>query len=602
MITTTPGQLLVNADLPEDLRDYTRVLDKKGVSKLLSQVHEKYPDRYKDILRSLQVIGAEIAHREGGSFSIKDLLTTDEDRHEREILRKEIDQLLDAGKPESEIIKLVSSKQGILQSRLIDRLKREKNPLSDQVVSGTRGNPVNLRSIFVGDLLVSDNRDRPIPIPILHGYSEGLDPAEYWAGSYGVRKGVVETKLSTADAGAWGKQTAQAAHHVKVTDSSPAEGTGVPVETDDQDLVGYVLAEDVGDIKRGTIITPRLLPKLQDQRKRVLVHSAVEGIGADGGVPPIAAGIRERGKLPAPGENIGLLAAQAIGEKLSQLQLSSKHAGGVIGISKNTPGGFELINNLVQVPKTFRGASVVSSVDGRVEQMVKAPQGGHYLYVNGVPHYIEPDVTPSVQPGDAVEAGDLLTPGIPNPAEIVKHKGIGEGRRQFAKYFMEAYKNAGLPIHRRNAEVLARGLINTIQVTGDDTIDGALPDDYMEYDDFAAKYKPRLGAQDLPVKSSAGKYLERPVLHYSIGTRVTPSVTKTLEEFKVPQIHVHSDPPPFEPHMKRAMEVLSVNPDWLVRFGGSYQERGLLEAAHRGRTSTVGGGKSFIPDIVAGVL
>jgi len=35
---TTLGQFLINEVLPEDLRDYNRVLDKKGVDALLQKV------------------------------------------------------------------------------------------------------------------------------------------------------------------------------------------------------------------------------------------------------------------------------------------------------------------------------------------------------------------------------------------------------------------------------------------------------------------------------------------------------------------------------------------------------------------------------------
>jgi len=42
-LKTTIGQLVVNHGLPEDLRDYSRVLDKKGLEKLLQTVAEKHP-------------------------------------------------------------------------------------------------------------------------------------------------------------------------------------------------------------------------------------------------------------------------------------------------------------------------------------------------------------------------------------------------------------------------------------------------------------------------------------------------------------------------------------------------------------------------------
>ena len=40
---TTLGQLAINAALPEDLRDYNRVLDSRGVQGLLREVAGRFP-------------------------------------------------------------------------------------------------------------------------------------------------------------------------------------------------------------------------------------------------------------------------------------------------------------------------------------------------------------------------------------------------------------------------------------------------------------------------------------------------------------------------------------------------------------------------------
>ena len=69
----TVGQILVNEALPEDLRDYHRVLDKKELTNLLRLVKDKYPDRYKKIEHDLETIGGDAAYSVGSSVSIKDL-------------------------------------------------------------------------------------------------------------------------------------------------------------------------------------------------------------------------------------------------------------------------------------------------------------------------------------------------------------------------------------------------------------------------------------------------------------------------------------------------------------------------------------------------
>ena len=75
-----------------------------------------------------------------------------------------------------------------------------------------------------------------------------------------------------------------------------------------------------------------------------------------------------------------------------------------------------------------------------------------------------------------------------------------------------------------------------------------------------------------------------------------------LDEFKrfgIDSLVVHPEPPPFTPHMVRATDNLQHDPDWQVRLGGQYLERGLLDAAHRGMSSNTQG-TSFIPALMQG--
>jgi len=205
----------------------------------------------------------------------------------------------------------------------------------------------------------------------------------------------------------------------------------------------------------------------------------------------------------------------------------------------------------------------------------------------------------NVKPGDRVDAGDILSSGIPNPADLVRHRGIGAGRLDFVQIFQNAFKDSGMPANRRNIELLSRGLVNHIRVNDLDGVDNALPDDIVEYSAVERNYKPRYGFRVTKPTASIGKYLERPVHQYSIGTRITKKMANELRDRGVGDITVHDDPPPFSPVMVRAMEQLTVSPDWQTRLGGSYLQRGLLEALHRGRGSTPTS-VSYIPGLAVG--
>ena len=601
---TTVGQLLINEILPEDLRDYDRVLDKKSIRVLLRVVATQYPQKYNEIASRLSQLGGEVSTARGREAS----LTLDSLRlgPEATKLRRGLDETIDAIlntpglSPEARdkriVVALGRAADKIRDVNLKEQLKA-RNPLAVQVNSGARGNPSQFSALNAGDMLVADHRDKEIPIPITHSYSDGLDPVEYWAASYGARKGTVSTKFSTPKGGFLGKQLALAAHRLVVTEEDCGTENGIPVDGNDADNVGTVLARKAGTHPAGTVVTPKI-SKLLGRQKTVVVRSPMT-CEARVGICSKCAGVRERGKFPEVGDNVGVAAAQAIAEPVSQSALNVKHSGGIVGAGP-TAAGFDAINQLVQVPKTFQGGAAVATVDGRVEGVEKAPQGGTFVRVGGERHYVPPGFKLLVKKGDRVEAGDVMSEGLPNPAEVVRYKGIGAGRWHFMNNFRNTLKASKVAASRRNVELLSRGLINHVRVLGLNSVADALPDDLVEFNSITRRYRPRPGSRDVTLPRAANRYLERPYLQYSIGTRVTPRVAADLKKAGVKNVLSHQDEPPFVPEMVRAMETISYAPDWMTRLGGFHLKKGLLESVHRGRT-TKEHGESFIPALARGV-
>lgn len=604
MLSTTLGQVLINSALPEDLQDYSRKLDKKGIKKLFNDVATKYPEKYRDIAKALSDIGHKSAYESGGySFGIKHIQTPEGARRIKADINENVDRILADKKlsqeeKEQEIIKSVGGRTKEFTDMLYDEMVKAKNPLAMQVLSGARGNPGNLRSVVGSDLLYEDHRGKVIPIPIRHSYAEGLSPVEYFAGTFGTRKGIIDLKFATQDSGYFGKQLNQVSHRLIVTkhDADQHDGSirGVPMPVDDPDNEGALLAQDVGGYKRNTVLTPKIMAELkQHGHDRLLLRSPMVGGPPEGGLYAADVGIREKGGLPPKGDNVGMAAAQSLGEPISQSAISSKHTGGVAGAG-GAVSGFKYINQLVQVPKTFTGGATHSQVDGKVGAVYNAPAGGKYVMIHGQRHYVQTGSDVHVKPGDIVEAGDVISDGLPNPAEIVTHKGIGEGRRYFVDTFRQMVKNSGISAHRRNIELLSRGLINHVKLT--EEMGDYNPDDVVPYNVLEHSYVPRPGHEVVRPKQAVGQYLERPILHYSIGTKVRPSILKDMEHFGVQSLTVHPEPPPFQPEMIRAMESLSHDPDWMTRQLGSNLKKGLLTGAHRGATSDETG-TSFVPGL-----
>ena len=186
---------------------------------------------------------------------------------------------------------------------------------------------------------------------------------------------------------------------------------------------------------------------------------------------------------------------------------------------------------------------------------------------------------------ERVEAGDQLSDGVINPADAVRLKGIGEGRRYFTQRFTQAFRDSGYQINRRNVEAIAKALINNVVVEDEDAEGQMLPGDDVSYARWAWGYKPRPDSVQSAPGQAVGKYLEQPALHYTIGTRVTPKVAKELERFKVQSVLYNPNPVGVTPAMRPIVQTTGQTEDWMGRLGTTYLGKRLVEDVQEGAES-----------------
>jgi len=589
-MATTLGKLLVEEAIPVDMRDKERVFNKKGNADFFQRLAEEHPDEYADVLQRLSDISRAVATEYGGiaSLKLRDLRLPPRTKEYRGKLRgkvKEISQstALTAEQKQDKIVTLVRAAMPKAQEMLEKELRGRDNAYGEGIQHGLKGKMQQLRQIMFGDMLVADHKGRPVPIPGLHGYGEGVSPEEYWAGSYESRRGYSDVQFATAQTGFLGKQLAVMAQRVKVTgEDCGAQDVGIRVDGNDPEILGSVLARDTKGVPSGTVIGKEHLADLRG--KNPLIRSLLTCQQAEG-VCQQCAGQRDQNKFPPMGAFIGIDSARVTSEPLTQqLGLSAKHTGGTFGDDADI-SGFDEINQFVQVPVVFRSSAVLAPVEGKVRHITKASQGGLYAHIGDQQVYIPTTRRLLVKSGDDVEAGDVLTDGTPSPAEVVKHKGLGEGRVYFQNAFSNVLRRNGVGTHRRNVEALSRAFFGRVRITNPDGVLGYRIDDIVPYGELQRDYKPRSGAEHRKPNRSIGLFLERPVLHYSIGTQITSRVAKALQDDGIENVTVHKDGPGFEPSIVRAMGHPGQDPDWKVQLGGFGIKKSLMESARMGATS-----------------
>jgi len=395
------------------------------------------------------------------------------------------------------------------------------------------------------------------------------------------------------------KQLGSVSMDMIVTESDCGTKNGIPVASSDKDNIGSVLGRSVGGYKEGTIITPKIFKDLQNSKvDQVVLRSPITCEASNGGICSHCAGIREKNRFPGIGENVGLSAASSFSEPLSQALLKSKHTAGVSNATGVT--GFKGINAMFQVPDVYPNKATLTTKDGIVEKIEELPQGGSHVFINGVAHYVPPTTPIIVKAGDDIEAGDPISEGNSSPAEVTALKGIGQGRLHFIKDVKNIFADNGVTINRRNAEVVAKAAIDHIQVGDIDDTSSYLPEDIVRYGNFVKDYQPRETSYSSSPKQAIGKFLEKPALHYSVGTRITNSVANNLDKFGDKELLVNDEEPTFAPKMIRLMDAPSYNEDWMAQLGTSYVQKNLKKNVVEGTSFSDIHGKHPLPALAYG--
>jgi len=591
---TTIGEALVNEALPPEYQASGRTLGKKETDEILTELAGTHPEEYKEISWKLMQLGRDAAFDESTTLSIDDLDTPFDkaemlEHVEQQERRIEADKSLTPAERKQALETVYAEVQKYFTDQTMESALNRGNPLAMQVKSKARGNPSQLAALLTTPSIYQDAYDNTIPVFIRNSYAEGLEPHEYWAATYGARKGIISTKFATRDAGYLGKQFGAAVQPVVVTEGDCGTPFGIPVDSDDDDNLGTVLARPLGEFPAGTVVNRQVIAEARKLKQDEMVVRSPISCNSKQGVCKQCVGIRDSGDFPEIGHHVGLNAASALAERIAQSSLNVKHSGGQGDDTEEVYAGFDVIRDLAEVPSAFPHRAAVSELDGKVERIEEAPQGGFNITVNDTAHYVGPNIPVRVKEGDEVEAGDQLTGGILNPADAVRLKGIGEGRRYFTERMTQAFRDSGLAASRRNVEVLSRALIDHVAVNETEGLGHHLPGDVVSYSSMAQSYKPRTDATHKAPKQAVGMYLESPALHHTLGTRITKKMATQLGKHGVERVIAHPEPPGFVSNMVSLVKVPQHTDDWMARLSSNYLQSRLLQDVQRGSTSNIHG-------------
>ncbi len=268
---------------------------------------------------------------------------------------------------------------------LTQQMIGQDTSLAIAINSGARGNISQLNHA-VGMLgVLSDASSSAIELPIKSGYVKGLEPLEYFTGTRGTRKALIDIALKTADAGYLTRRLVDVAQDVFTLDGEGEDPGFTMLRSDAAEigvnygsrLAGRYAAEDVaGYVKRGEAFSQEIAAKIDADDKidgvkimSVLSSSSVRGVPQKCyGFDPASGGL-VTGHHP-----IGVIAAQSIGEPGTQLSLDSKHRSGAV-LADDTAQGLSRVEELFEV-RTPKGQAYLTEVAGIANVW---EEGDHYV-------------------------------------------------------------------------------------------------------------------------------------------------------------------------------------------------------------------------------
>ena len=211
IVDTTLGRAEVNRVLPEPIRDYGVVIDRRGVKKIVMRCFHEYGwEKTADVLDDLKDLGFKYATYAGLTISLKDCLIPDEKvgivrESQAAVLR--IETMFKMGLSTEEerrdaVVRIWRRTVDDVEKATMDNLRSHLfNPVYGMVMSGARGGPDQVKQLCGMRGPMAGPSGEIIERPVISNFREGLDMMEYFISTHGGRKGAADTALKTADSG-----------------------------------------------------------------------------------------------------------------------------------------------------------------------------------------------------------------------------------------------------------------------------------------------------------------------------------------------------------------------------------------------------------------
>ncbi len=404
-MVTTVGRIAFNDVLPKELPWYNEAVTGKTLSKIVRLALEKVSvESAAQTLDKMKTLGFKYVTKSGYSLGMddfphvpqKETILQDGDKRVQEVEDQYQDGLLTQNERYTKIIEIWTDVKDQVLKHNRDSLNNF-GPVYAMIESGARGSWGQLGQVIGMKGLVSNPAGEIIELPVKGNFKEGFTVLEFFISSHGVRKGLTDTALRTANAGYLTRRLVDVAQDVVILEEDCGTPEGILVTREESERVmgekiserirGRFLVEDIVKpggrkvlVKAGEMITEKQARELEDSAVEEVTVRSVLKCELPKGLCVKCYGVDLAKNRPVEkGTAVGIIAAQSIGEPGTQLTMRTFHTGGVAGVSDITQG-LPRVEELFEVrnPKHKAHVSDVSgvvSIESAEGRVIESPTG-----------------------------------------------------------------------------------------------------------------------------------------------------------------------------------------------------------------------------------
>jgi len=529
LIETTPGRVIFNQAIPQDLGFIDRAEDKFSYevnclvnNKMLSRIVNRCINKYGSVdtsitLDNIKDLGFRFATQSALSVSVSDMevpgtkpqILESADNSVEGIYKLFHRGLMTDDERRDKVLQVWADAADKVTEDLMENLSHD-NSVFMMLDSGARGSKIQMKQMAGMRGLLASPTGKTLEIPVRSNYREGLTVLEYFISGHSARKGLSDTALRTADSGYLTRRMVDVSQDIIireedcVKDEPEKPGMYVHAFVDGEEIIeplvdrirGRWAIHDICHPKTKEVLAPGDALITPDQAeaieasgiKEVLVRTVLTCRSRIGLCSKCYGANMASGRAVRIGESVGIIAAQSIGEPGTQLTMRTFQVGGV-ATNDDITKGLPRVEEIFEARKP-KGLAIIAEFGGKVtvsdnkkkrEVIITSSETGEekaYLIPYGS--------RIKVYTGDTIEAGSELTEGSVYPHDILKIKGLRGVQDYMLQEVQRVYDLHGVDINDKHIEVIVRQMLKRIKIdeNGDtDLLPGSLID-WLEFEEI----------------------------------------------------------------------------------------------------------------------